>query len=96
MRMAGPVSPSNLAKYTPSMADTMATMLADVSFCVTMRQMKIEVMANDAMLSGMLRALPTSTPTTLESVQELWENKLVMSARSTDQSPSAKRWVETP
>lgn len=45
---------------------------------------------------GMSTAAPTAQPTMFEIVQELWENRFTMSARSTDQLPSAKRAVFTP
>ncbi len=78
------------------MAQPAATTLAEVSRWVTSRQMKIEVMAKAAMGSGMARALPTSTPTTLEAAQELWEKRFTSSARSAVQPPSSKRRMDTP
>ena len=54
------------------------------------------VMAKAAMFTGMATAAPTAQPTTLEMVHELWENRFTHNARSTDQLPSAKRWVFTP
>ena len=96
MRMAGPVRPNALHKYTPSIATIMATILAEVNFWVTSRQMKMAVMAKAAMGTGMSTAAPTAQPTMFEIVQELWENRFTMSARSTDQLPSAKRAVFTP
>ena len=86
----------SLHAVTPATAHTAAMMLIDVRFCMTSRQMKMDVMANAAMGSGMLMALPTSTPTTFESAQDVCENMLVMSARSTDQSPSENRAVDMP
>ena len=83
-------------KYTPSIATIMATILAEVNFWVTSRQMKMAVMAKAAMGTGMSTAAPTAQPTMFEIVQELWENRFTMSARSTDQLPSAKRAVFTP
>ncbi len=49
IRIAGPDRPASLHKNTPATAVAMATMLDGVIFCVTIRQMKIEVMAKAAM-----------------------------------------------
>ena len=82
--------------YTPRAATAMAMIFAEVNFWVTNRQMKMAVMAKAAIFTGMATAAPTAQPTTLEMVHELWENRFTMSARSTDQLPSAKRAVFTP
>ena len=58
--------------------------------------MKIEVMAKEAIASGMPIALPTSTPTVHESVQEVHENRFTNRARRTDQPPSSNLRVFTP
>ena len=81
---------------TPKTATAAATRFAGVGLCVTSRQMKMEVMANAAMASGTPMALPTSTPATFESAQELCENRLTSVARPTDQSPASNLAVFTP
>ena len=58
--------------------------------------MKIEVMANEAIASGMPMALPTRTPTVQESVHEVHENRFTNRARRTDQSPFSNLRVFTP
>ena len=58
-----------------------ATTFAPESFCVTRRQMKIDVMANEAIASGMPIAFPMSTPTTHEIVQEDCEQRFTSVAR---------------
>ena len=78
------------------MATPTATPLAAVIFCVHRRQMKIEVMANDAMASGMPIAFPTSTPSTFERAHEVWENRFTMVALPTDQPPSSNFAMFTP
>ena len=94
--MAGPESPMVLHVYTPRMANAAATTLAGVTFCVTSRQMKMDVMAKEAMASGMPTALPTSTPATFDSAHELCEKRFTSVARPTDQPPSSNFAVFTP
>ena len=67
-----------------------------MTFCVTSRQMKMDVMANDAMAKGTPTALPTSAPTTLESAHELCESTFTSKARLTDHAPSANLDTFTP
>ncbi len=52
------------------------------------------VMAKAAMGTGMSTAAPPRSP--MFGSSGLWENRFTMSARSTDQLPSAKRAVFTP
>ncbi len=96
IRMAGPERPTALHATTPTMDTTTATMLSRLIFWLQSRQMKIEVMAKEAMASGTEMALPTSAPTTFESVQLDCESRFTSSARRTVHSPSWKCAMFTP
>ena len=78
------------------MATATATPFSTLTFCVHRRQMKMEVIANEAMASGTPTALPTSTPATFERAHELCEKRFTAVALPTDQPPCSNRPVFTP
>ena len=95
-KMAGPASPTALHVNTPTMATNAATAFSNVTFCVTSKQIKIDVMAKLAMASGMPSALPISTPATLDSVHDVHEHRFTTVARRTFHVPVAKFAMFTP
>ena len=63
-KIAGPESPVSLHSSTPKTATPTVMRFVVVIFCMHSRQMKIEVMANDAMAVGTDTRLPMSAPMT--------------------------------
>ena len=69
IKIAGFVRPIILQTTTPMTAAKAADKFEAVIFCIQNRQIKIDVIANDAIAVGMLISEPIKIPTTFESAQ---------------------------
>ena len=75
----------HLHRKTPAAAVKIVMRFVAFTFCMHSRQMKMDVMANDAMAVGNETSMPMRAPATVEAVQDAWLHRLTTVARLTSQ-----------